>query len=49
MAKLNCTTSNISGLKFMNETSLNIRRNCLMEKRLKDRANNYINDTEMSK
>ena len=39
MAKLNCTTGNISGLEFMNETSLNIRRNWPTEKSLKDRAN----------
>ena len=38
MAKLNCTTGNISGLEFMNERSLNIRRNWPTEKRLKDRA-----------
>ena len=39
MAKLICTTGNISGLEFMNETSLNIRRNGPTEKRLKNRAN----------
>ena len=39
MAKLNCTTGNISALEFMNETSLNIRRNRPTEKHLKDRAN----------
>ena len=27
MAKLNCTTGNISGLEFRNDTSLNNRRN----------------------
>ena len=39
MEKLNCTTGNISGLEFRNETSLNMRRNRHTEKRLKERAN----------
>ena len=39
MVKLNRITGNISGLKFMNETSVNIRRNWRTEKHLKDRAN----------
>ena len=38
MAKLDCTTGKISGLEFMSERSLNVRRNWPMEKRLKDRA-----------
>ena len=39
MAKLNCITGNISGLEFMNETSLNIWRKWRTEKHLKDRVN----------